>query len=573
MTPTIKPPPAAAHPAATLVRLLYTQNPFYLIGTLLVLFGLTRCFGDEPTLATSGLLVGLLAGYTLLLAAIASVIIRWGQIWDDARTILLVIVLLFFMLSTSLDFHLLFTLEPPVPGSLLLGGGWLFAVGLSELLIRFLRIGLAARYRGPYYLILTLLFGYPVLLGWIDWYGWSATRSWALLGFPAAVALALLTLLPAARTRARREPPTGTPWIWPYYPWSLFVYLTIGVAIRSWWLTISFEPAKGAEMCFRPYFLFPLVVAWSALIVEMGRSRYSLLGIAVGLLLPLIGLGVAFPGPATNSVEVAFLGRLTSVIGSPPQLVVWTMLLFYGWAWLRRVPYSELLLVALGLFSSVLGRETVDLNTLTLPQPLVVAAIAAVLIVQAIRRESTWRALAAGTLVVVAVRFAGARLGGESLWFWQWHAPLAAALLLPALFRDPLANLLRQFAWRIAPAIALATAAVYPFALPQLPGGTLGGYFALLLLVSVVLWHRERTVGPLAAAAGTLAANLLAHTRQFYLLLAQTPLADGLPWLACGLFVVVLALVISLLKMGVWPRAWQWLTRVNLILGGDIRPG
>ena len=48
------------------------------------------------------------------------------------------------------------------------------------------------------------------------------------------------------------------------------------------------------------------------------------------------------------------------------------------------------------------------------------------LIVQAIRRESSWRALAAGSLVVVAARFAGARLGGESPWFWQWHGPLAA---------------------------------------------------------------------------------------------------------------------------------------------------
>src|SRR5262245_57128663 len=179
-----QPPPG--HPAASLARLLYTQNPFYLIGTLLILFGLQQCFGKDATLATSGTLVEMLGGYTLLLAAIAVVIIRFGQIWDDARTILLVIVMLFFMLSTSLDFHLLFTLEPPTPGSLLLGGGWLFSIGLSEVLLRVLRIGLAARYRGPYYLILTLLFGYPVLLGWIDWYGWHTARSWAFVAFPAA---------------------------------------------------------------------------------------------------------------------------------------------------------------------------------------------------------------------------------------------------------------------------------------------------------------------------------------------------------------------------------------------------
>jgi len=557
--------PPAANPAVSLARLLYTQNPFYLIGTLLVLVGLQQCFGKESTLATSGTLVGMLAGYTLLLAAIATVIIRFGQIWDDARTILLVIVLLFFMLSTSLDFHLLFTLEPPTPGSLLLGGGWLFSVVLSELLLRFLRIGLAARYRWPYYLILTLLFGYPVLLAWIDWYGWHAGRSWALLAFPAAGAAALLALLPAARTRARREPASGTPWIWPYYPWSLFVYLTIGLAIRSWWLTISFEPAKGAEMCFKPYFLFPLVVAWSALIVEMGRARYSLGAMAAGTLLPLAGLLVAFPGPAQNSVEAVFLSRLAA-LGSPPQLVVWSMLAFYGWAWLRRVPAAEAFLLVLGLFSSLLGRHTVDWHTLTLPQPLAVAAVAGLLIVQAICRESSWRALAAGSLVVVTARFAGARLGGDSLWFWQWHGPLAAALLLPAVFNDPLAQLLRQAAWRLAPLAALVAAAVYPVALRNLPEGALSGYLAVLLLASVVLWRREQEVAPLAAAGVTLAANLLSHWRPAYLWLSESPLAGGLPWLAGGLGLVLLALTISLLKMGLWRGTWRWLARINAAL-------
>src|SRR5262249_4616051 len=153
-------------------RFLYTQNPFYLIGTLLVLFGAQQCLGREPSLATSGLLVAVLAAYTLLLAGVAAVVIRIGQVWGDARTILLVIVLLFFMLSTSLDFHLLFTLEAPWPGTLLLAGGLLFSVLLSEAVLRGLRIGLPASYRGPYYLVLLLLFAYPVMLGWMNYYSY-----------------------------------------------------------------------------------------------------------------------------------------------------------------------------------------------------------------------------------------------------------------------------------------------------------------------------------------------------------------------------------------------------------------
>jgi hypothetical protein len=134
--------------------LLYTHIVLF-ARTLLVLVGIQQ-LGREPDLATSGLLVALVACYTLLLAAVAVLVIRIGQVWDDARTILLVIVLLLFMLSTSLDFHLLFTLEAPWPGTWLLTAGLVFSVLLSEGLLSVLQIRLPLRYRGPYYLMLLL---------------------------------------------------------------------------------------------------------------------------------------------------------------------------------------------------------------------------------------------------------------------------------------------------------------------------------------------------------------------------------------------------------------------------------
>src|SRR5688500_10030774 len=133
----------AASSVQSVVRFLYTQNPFYLIGTLLILFGLQQVLGKEPSLATSGLLAACIAAYTLFLAAIAAVIIRYGKVWDDARTILLVIVLMFFMLSTSLDAVLL---TAPLAGSLILAAGLAFSIAVSEGLLRGLRIHLAAQY-------------------------------------------------------------------------------------------------------------------------------------------------------------------------------------------------------------------------------------------------------------------------------------------------------------------------------------------------------------------------------------------------------------------------------------------
>ena len=564
--------PSSSVSFSWLVRLLYTQNPFYLIGTFLILFGLQQCFGSDPSLSASGMLVVLLAAYTLLLAGVAAVIIRCGQVWDDARTILLVIVLLFFMLSASLDVHLL---HQPLGGTFLLGAGLAFSLLVSEGLLRTLRISLAARYRGPFYLMLAILFLYPLAPAWLSYYGLGAARSWVLFAFPTIAGLALLTLLPAARTRREDEPATGTPWRWPFFPWSLFVYLTIGLAIRSWWLAFSFEPAKENDDYFQPYFLLPLLLAWSALVLEMGLARRRQGAIACGLALPLVSLVLSFIGPGKTLAQVAFLERL-AMLGTPAQLAVWSLLLFYLWAWLRHVRAAEGFLIALGVLSAFVGRDTFDWWSLSQPHPLPLAAVAAGLFVMAIVRQSSWRAVAAGAMLTLGVHLAGVDFpaaGGEVFQFVRWHAPLVALLAVTAVFNDELARKLRSVAWRAAPCLALVAAVVYPWSMRELNPVVLASYLWLLLLVSIALWGRQKEVAPLSAAFITAGANLLGSGQHVYWLLAQTPLVDGLPWLAGGLVAVAVAFVISLLKMGLWPWAWQWLARVNLALGGAKEAG
>jgi len=559
---------SSAESSASFVRFLYTHNPFYLVGTLLVLVGLQQSLGTSDgtaagDLATGGLLTASLAGYTLLLAAIAALIIGYGRIWDDARTILLVIVLMFFMLSASLDVQL--NTSPPA-GSQMLLAGLVFSIGLSELLLRGLSIGLAWRYRGPYYLLLALLFAWPMIPAWLEAYGLREARSWSLFAFPAVAALALLTLLPAARTAAHREPATATPWIWPYYPWSLFVYLTIGVALRSWWLTISFEPASGTAASFRPYFLLPLVPAWSLLLVEIGRARKSSGALAAGMLLPLAGLLLAFPGTPNSAVATAWLTRLTSALGSPAQLAVGGLVAYYALMWVRRIPSAEGLLWASLAGLSLVGPQTLGLASLTRPQPLPLVGLAGLLILTGLWRESTGRLVAGGTMIALGALTHSGPSGGD-LWFWQLHAPVVALLALPVIMSDDLARWLRDLAWRAVPGLALAAAAIYPWVLPNLAPATLPSYLGLLLLVSLGLWQRERQVAPLLAAGATLLANGLALGRHGYALLENTLLAKGLPWLASGLALVAIALGISLLKMGLWTWCQQVLARANLLAG------
>lgn len=564
-TPSTPSSAPAADWFSALLKFAYTQNPFYLLGTFLVLFGLQQGLGTEPNLAASGLLVSLLILYTLLLAGMAVVIIRYGRVWEDARTILLVIVLLFFMLSSSLDVVLL---DAPLLGTCLLGGGLLFSIGLSETLLRALRIGLPGQYRWPFYAMLGLLFLHPVVTAWVSLQALYAARSLAIYGFPTLAAAALLTLLPAARMRAEEEPASGTPWRWPMYPWSLFVFLTLGFVIRSWWVTISFEAVIGTESCFRPFFLLPIVLAWSALLLEMGKARENLMTQGIGLALPLLGLVLGFPGEGSTSLEASLYSGLAGSVGSPPQLAVWSLLAFYAWAWLRSAAVAEVFVIGLALLSSVIGRQTFDWQTLASPQPLILAFVAGGLLALAISRKSTWRAVVCGLMAVAAARFSGAQVG-SGLWFWQWHAPLLAFLAVAAVFNDDMARFLRQLAWRVAPALAIVAAVLYPWVIPGLTETALASYLALLLLVSIALWQREKEVAPLAASLLTLAVNLLAHLRHLYLVLGQTLLADGLPWLAGGLTIVTLAFLISLLKMGLWPWAVRWLAKVNVAFCGS----
>jgi hypothetical protein len=87
------------------LALLYTHNPFYLLSTAFVLHGSARWMQAASQVGgyDSWLLIGLVAGYVLMMAATAAVIVRAGMVWEDARSILLLVPALFFELSLTFD--------------------------------------------------------------------------------------------------------------------------------------------------------------------------------------------------------------------------------------------------------------------------------------------------------------------------------------------------------------------------------------------------------------------------------------------------------------------------------------
>ncbi|QDU27822.1 hypothetical protein ETAA8_29130 [Anatilimnocola aggregata] len=548
------------------VRLLYTQNPFYLIGTFLILLGLQQSLGQEPLLATSGLLTSLLAGYTVLLVLIGVVIVRWGQLWDDVRTILLVVVLLFYMLSTSLDVHVL---ESPSRGTALLLCGLAFCLGLSEFLLRILRLQLPAPYRWAFYLSLCLLFSYPIALAWLSDYRCYEARSWVIGSFALAASLPLLALIPAARSRTAVPVPCAATWQWPFYPWSLFVYLTVGLGLRAWWLTISFDPTKGEGNSFHPYLLIPLLLVWSLILLEAGLVHHRRYFLAGGLLLPAAAILLGYWGPGSSSAEAAFLARVTNTLGSPPQLAVWSVLAFQAWAYWRTAsgPWnlaSEVALTSTAILACMTGKHTLDWQTLTDANPSGIALVAAAFMANAMRQQSSYRALVA------------ALLGGCYLWltdiakfpadpdrFWLMHAPVLVILALLSVFRDQLAALLRNFAVSAIPTLACVAALAYPWCFTRTPLLQFTVYLCFLLLVSFRLWLLDRQVSQLFAFGLTGMVSCLLYLWPAGKMLAESWLAAGLPYLLVGLAVVVAGIAVSLLKMKLPEHLWNWLTQFN----------
>jgi len=127
----------------SIARFLYTHNPFYPLSASLVLYGLHAAFGERTPIAGNAvpenvwLLAGSLCGYTLLLALTAYMVVRLGRVWEDARSLALLVILMFVAISVSFD-EICNTL--PSTASMVLSLGLIFSLLVSEGLIRSLEI-------------------------------------------------------------------------------------------------------------------------------------------------------------------------------------------------------------------------------------------------------------------------------------------------------------------------------------------------------------------------------------------------------------------------------------------------
>ena len=175
----------------------------------------------------------------------------------------------------------------------------------------------AATIPAAYHLTLALFFLYPLAL--VPFLGnpHGERLMWGLWGFAPAAGLVFLTLIPAIRRGRAYLRANGSPWPWPFYPWSVFVFLAVAVCGRAFLLCWSFQPLPdlSERIIFAPYFLVPFGLAIAVLVLEIAIVEKNRATRWVALAIPLALVPVAAIGHRPEALYTEFLGHFAARAG------------------------------------------------------------------------------------------------------------------------------------------------------------------------------------------------------------------------------------------------------------------
>ena len=570
-----------------IAKFLYNHNPFYLISACLFVYGLQAVFrpGEVDLLFERFevayidpwfLMLGL-CSVTLLMGVTAYLIVRFGKVWDDARSLVLVLLLMFLAISVSFDE--IVTLASWDDNSVrdavsLLSFGLCFAVVLSESLLRGLSIRLPWSYRGPLYAFLGLFFAFPL---WVSPEVADVTMNqarWRVAAFPMIAGLITLTLLPAVRAGKSALANNGTPWNWPWIPWTVFVFIGGAVCFRSYSLAISFDLGKAKahfwDTSFGLYFLIPFLIPVLFVLLEISLvERLKKLQKGTLLAAPVLLL-ISYPwlGPWTTHYTYSrFAYEFVETAGSPVFIAMSGLLVFYGYAWVRGSRHAETGFVAMLLLATFIGPNSFGVRTFSPSfedaQAWPLAVLGVLQISLSIAHRNSRQALigALSLSLAAGMLIAETKLAGfkASVTF---HLVLASLLIISTVFRDDFAKCLRYVA-----AGGIGTACVVAMlAGPRfgLPASSVGGYVGGMTVLAFAYGLQLRSwpfmaVGILNCAGGIASVGLW-----IVRCIRDLSIPDGVKPLLWAMACFSVAVFISTLKGGLAQRLEaRWMRHMN----------
>ena len=432
-------------------RLIYTQNPFYLISCCLILYGFRSAVSAHDLASRAILLAGCIAGYTLLMTITCIGVVRFWKVWEDARSIFLLIFVSLIGLSASLDELLLWDWST---ASSLLAAGMALAIGVAEILLRACRMRLPLGYRISLYALLGVFFLSPVAFGYTATGNWTAFANWAAPIFSVGVAGAILLMVPALRRGPAYADDNNTPWKWPYYPLSLFVVAVVLAGFRAHAVWMSFS-VEGGWVRFEPFLLVPLIGAVLIVLVESDHSTSRSLTITTAASAPaVLLLGLSNGGSSYLPIQPA----LETYAGSTLTITFALLVGFYAYVWVRQLLPHIGIAVAGSLFALAGCAPLPTALETTFFSAWMIGGIAtAILLIECLRNvtsETRWLLFSAA--VAVTIVMAGRDHDANKVAaLWGSVFAVAAMLTLGHLFDTSLARKLR-----IGAAAALLTASV-----------------------------------------------------------------------------------------------------------------
>jgi len=527
-------------------------------------------------------LLGSLAGITLLMAVTAILIVRFGKVWEDARSLILIVLLMLLAISVSSD-ELVNVLADKENSrehlALMFGLGTLFVVGVCELLIRGLAIRFSAGYRLPLYGFLILFSAWPAtLLTELTGLNQAQTR-WLIIAFPLLSGLLTMSLIPAVRKGASAVAENGTPWGWPLFPWTPFVFIALAVCFRSYLLTMSFDPLSSSghywDTMFGLYQLVPFLLAILVLLLEIGIAEN----------LPRLRRGVMLAAPALLLLAYPWMvpwGRLRGYseftqsvvmqIASPVFLTILGLMAMYAWAWWKGVRHAEAGVFAMVLLTTVIGPRAFGYRTWSLGHedinwwPMLIMGL--IQIAVGIRRKVSFRTMVG--LMILLLVFYQSTGGIEEVSTWRGllsvNLFLAAVLAVGFYFRDRFSEFLRA----IGPPLISSVAAVSFVMLFRERADTTAmiGYGAAMVALPFLLAWLFDDRGYLAVGVihSTVAGVVGAGTGSVRF--ARTSLPDGVKPVILAFISFLIAVFISVLKSGLSRRLRIcWLTKRRRVTG------
>lgn len=544
----------------SILRFLYTQNPFYLISVAFVLNGTGYWFRQGEGLHNPWPLMALICGYIAMMALTAFVIVRFGNVWDDARSIFLVLPILFVELSLTFDDVLI---SDRVLGASLLLIGLLMSVLTTEGLLLGLRIRLPALFRLPMHAMLSLLFLYPLVVVAGDYPNNHEAVAWKVFAFSPLAAAALLTLIPAIRRGRDYVRGNGTVWMWPLFPWILFAILGCALGVRTYALGLSFDPMSLDPMqlqgIFGSYFLVPILLAAAVLLMEMSIVEDLVVLRRMALAIPFACVLLAIP-TGDGMAHQEFLTLFSQQFGSPVFATLIVAGAIFSYAAMRRIPHAADCMVATLLMLAVVSPQTTSFATIVHPQQFPLWLITASAVGYGIWQRNSRQTLIGLTCGLAAVRFGFCDGWTDfELLYSAAYLFTGFVIVVSIAFRDEFAEFLKQVGGLLLVLLCVVETAL-PHAFPNefLTWSTITNQ-AVVIVISFICAYG---LGSMRYFCGGLACGVVLMTHsswQFFLHLRDIPDGRAIGSVAIGIAWFVLAATISAYKARILHKAIPWL--------------